>query len=70
MSQEKDEREDRASQMDDEPAVTRMGEAHQRILSELGRVIVGQAQVIDELMIAIFSSRAACSARASPSFQG
>jgi MoxR-like ATPase len=40
---------------DDEKAVARLGEAHRRIVGELKKVIVGQEQVIEEMMIAIFA---------------
>jgi MoxR-like ATPase len=40
---------------DDVAAVERLRDAHARILAELEKVIVGQQQVIDEMMIAIFS---------------
>ena len=39
----------------DVKAVERLRDAHQRILGELQKVIVGQAKVIDEMMIAVFS---------------
>jgi len=44
-----------AGQMDDEKAVQRLGEARDQILGEVRKVIVGMDQVIDEMMIAIFS---------------
>ena len=37
------------------PAIDRLHEARERILDQLGRVIVGQRQVIEELLICIFS---------------
>jgi MoxR-like ATPase len=40
---------------DDVKTVQRLRDAHQRILAELQKVIVGQCQVIDEMMIAIFA---------------
>ena len=40
---------------DDAEAVKRLGEVRSTILSELQKVIVGMEQVIDELLIAIFS---------------
>jgi MoxR-like ATPase len=40
---------------DDVKAVERLRDAHQRILGQLQKVIVGQAHVIDEMMIAIFA---------------
>ena len=40
---------------DDEQAVDQLREAHQKILGELRKVIVGMDEVIDEVMIAIFS---------------
>ena len=40
---------------DDEAAVARLAEAHKRILNQIKKVIVGMDQVIDEIMIAIFS---------------
>src|SRR6202162_731085 len=36
-------------------AVQKLSEAYRRITSELGKVIVGQQQVIEELMIAMFA---------------
>jgi len=39
----------------DVQAVERLGEAHNRILEELGKAIVGMEQVIDEMMIAVFA---------------
>ncbi|MDA1018071.1 MAG: AAA family ATPase, partial [Planctomycetota bacterium] len=39
----------------DVQAVNRLQEANERIIAELGKVIVGQSEVIDELMIAIFA---------------
>ena len=36
-------------------AVQRLRDAHQRILGELGKVIVGQERVLEELMIALFA---------------
>ena len=36
-------------------AVDRLHEAHDRILDQLSRVIVGQREVIDELLICLFS---------------
>jgi MoxR-like ATPase len=40
---------------DDVQAVQQLGEAYQRILTELRKVIVGQELVIDELLISIFA---------------
>jgi MoxR-like ATPase len=40
---------------DDVQAVKRLREAHDRILGELRKTIVGMDQVLDELMIAVFS---------------
>ena len=40
---------------DDVQAVKRLREAHARILGELRETIVGMDQVLDELMIAVFS---------------
>ena len=40
---------------DDEQAVKRLRDAHDKIVNELQKVIVGQADVIDEMMIAIFA---------------
>jgi MoxR-like ATPase len=37
------------------PSIERLHEARERILDQLGRVIVGQQQVIEELLICIFS---------------
>ena len=39
----------------DEQAVKALQEAHRRILSEVGKVIVGMDQVVEEMMIAIFA---------------
>jgi len=41
--------------MDDQAAVKRLGEARDRIVSEVRKTIVGMDEVIDEMMIAIFS---------------
>jgi len=41
---------------DDVQAVERLGQAHSRILGELGKIIVGMEQVIDEMMIALFAN--------------
>src|SRR6266481_5768114 len=40
---------------DDLQSVQRLSEAYRRITSELGKVIVGQQHVIEELMIAMFA---------------
>ncbi len=40
---------------DDETAVERLGIAHRQILTELKKVIVGQEEVIDQMMISIFA---------------
>ena len=42
-------------QDDDLQAVHRLSEAYRRITDELGKVIVGQTQVIEELLIALFA---------------
>ncbi|NQW46880.1 MAG: AAA family ATPase, partial [Planctomycetes bacterium] len=39
----------------DPSAIDRLHEAHRRILEQLSRVIVGQHQVIEELLICLFS---------------
>ena len=39
----------------DSSAIDRLHEAHDRLLAQLSRVIVGQRQVIDELLISLFS---------------
>ena len=39
----------------DEQAVARLRHAKEQIVGQLSRVIVGMEQVIDELMIAVFS---------------
>ncbi len=39
----------------DREAVERLQDAHRKIKAELGRVIVGQEQVMDELLVAIFA---------------
>jgi len=44
-----------AEARDDEQAVDQLRQAHQSMLDQLGKVIVGQKQVIDEMMIAIFA---------------
>ena len=36
-------------------AIDKLGEAHRKIVTQLGRVIVGQTEVIDELLISLFS---------------
>ena len=36
-------------------AVERLAEAYQRLTDELGKVIVGQQSVIEELLIALFA---------------
>jgi MoxR-like ATPase len=41
--------------MDDRDAIARLKEAHQTISSEIHKVIVGQEQVVEELLLAIFS---------------
>jgi MoxR-like ATPase len=41
--------------VDDVKAIERLRDAHKRIVDELGKVIIGQTDVIDELMIAIFA---------------
>ncbi|MHC4547621.1 MAG: AAA family ATPase [Planctomycetota bacterium] len=40
---------------EDIEAVTRLRDAHERILKEIGRVIVGQREVIEQFLIALFS---------------
>ena len=40
---------------DDLQAVQKLNEAYRRITAELGRVIVGQEQVIEELLVAMFA---------------
>ncbi len=42
-------------QEDDVQAVQKLNEAFQQITSELGKVIVGQQHVIEELLISIFA---------------
>ncbi|MCE9545817.1 MAG: MoxR family ATPase [Planctomycetia bacterium] len=42
-------------QDDDVQAVQKLNEAYRRITAELGKVIVGQKQVIEELMVALFA---------------
>ncbi len=44
-----------ATAADDEEAVALLRQAHDRILTELRKIIVGMDQVIDEMMIAIFA---------------
>jgi MoxR-like ATPase len=39
----------------DHHAIVRLGEARDKIVHQLGQVIVGQSQVIDELLISLFS---------------
>ncbi|MHC4957635.1 MAG: AAA family ATPase [Planctomycetota bacterium] len=41
--------------MDDRAAIARLKEAHDQIKSEIHKVIVGQEEVVDELLLAIFS---------------
>ena len=41
--------------MDDSAAVRRLSEARERIMDQLSQVIVGQQEVLDELMISLFS---------------
>jgi MoxR-like ATPase len=41
--------------MDDREAIARLKEAHGRIKSEIGKIIVGQDQVVEELLLAIFA---------------
>ncbi|HZZ73822.1 MAG TPA: MoxR family ATPase [Pirellulales bacterium] len=41
--------------MQDSAAIRRLAEAREKILQQLGQVIVGQNQVIDELLICLFS---------------
>jgi len=43
------------SDVNDEDAVARLREAHDRILGELRKIIVGMEQVIEETMIGVFS---------------
>jgi len=42
-------------QVQDEQAVEKLRAAHERITKEIGKVIVGMEQVIDEMMIAVFA---------------
>jgi MoxR-like ATPase len=44
-----------AASENDVKAVERLRDANERIVAELGKVIIGQTDVIDELMIAIFA---------------
>jgi len=41
--------------MDDRAAIERLKESHRKIRSEIHKVIVGQEQVVEELLLAIFS---------------
>ena len=41
--------------MDDRAAVERLKHAHQQIKNEIHKVIVGQEQVVEELLLAVFS---------------
>ena len=43
---------------DDLQAVQELNEAYRLITEQLGRVIVGQQQVIEELLVAMFAPRA------------
>ena len=43
------------SENEDLQAVEQLNQAYQRITSELSKVIVGQQQVIEELLIALFA---------------
>ena len=47
-------------QDDDVKAVERLNEAYGTITEQLGRVIVGQHQVIEELVAAMFARGTAC----------
>ena len=40
---------------DDREAVERLGQAYERVMGQISQVIVGQAEVIDQMMIAIFA---------------
>jgi MoxR-like ATPase len=41
--------------VDDVQAIARLGEAYARIRSELGKVIVGQHGVLEELIVTLFA---------------
>jgi MoxR-like ATPase len=41
--------------MDDREAVARLKQAHEQIRTEIGKVIVGQERVVEELLLAIFA---------------
>ncbi len=43
------------NQQDDLEAVQKLNTAYRRITDELGKVIVGQQQVIEELLVAMFA---------------
>src|SRR3954464_1076058 len=43
------------SDNDDVQSVARLSEAYRRITDELGKVIVGQRQVIEELLVSMFA---------------
>ena len=45
---------------EDIEAVERLGEARDKIVTELRKTIVGMEDVIDEMMIAIFARGTAC----------
>jgi MoxR-like ATPase len=55
MSQSQQDREDPTVGVDDLAAVEQLRGAHDRIRADLGKVIVGQDRVIEELLIALFA---------------
>lgn len=44
----------------DESAVRKLGEAREKITEQLSQIIVGQQQVIEELLICLFSRGHCC----------
>ena len=55
MTDQKKDSDKPAASDNDVKAVERLRDANERIVAELGKVIIGQTDVIDELMIAIFA---------------
>jgi MoxR-like ATPase len=55
MTEQNPDSDNSAASGDDVKAVARLRDANERIVAELGKVIIGQTEVIDELMISIFA---------------
>jgi MoxR-like ATPase len=55
MTDQKKDSDKPAASDNDVKAIERLRDANKRIVAELGKVIIGQTDVIDELMIAIFA---------------